>query len=75
MRKYIGINIDSQNTKKRNRSKAQKTPNIPVSRARSDIIKPLSPFSIEFHAARIHSGVRKVVSNTNHSDIPSMPMW
>ena len=75
MRKYIGISIDSQNTKKRNRSREQNTPNIAVSSARSDIIKPLNPFSIELHAARIHTGVRNVVSNTNHNEIPSIPIW
>src|SRR5687768_1562729 len=72
MMKYMGTRPTSQNTKKISRSSAMKTPSMPVSRNRNNIIKALT-LSLMPNDARMASGVRSVVSKTIVSERPSTP--
>ena len=67
------MSIASQKTKKRNRSRAQNTPTIAVSRRSIAIWNSLTRAVIWLHAESRQSGVRKVVSRTSSRLIPSIP--
>ncbi len=53
---------------------AQNTPIIRVSSTRKAIMYSATRVWIGFQLARIDSGIRKVVSRTNSTEMPSTPM-
>ena len=73
MIRYIGTSIPSQNTKKRKRSRATKTPSIPVSRRHIATRNSFTRVVICVHDARMQSGARSVVKRTRSRLIPSTP--
>jgi len=75
MTRYIGISIASQKTKKRKRSRATKTPSIPVSKRSIAIRNSFTRVVIWVSAASRQRGVRKVVRRIRSRLIPSTPTW
>ncbi len=75
IRKYMGTSITSQNTKKRMRSRARKTPIMPVSSTSSMMKNSFTRVRMLSHEASMAMGVRNVVRITSHRLRPSTPMW
>ena len=73
IRKAMGISMSSQKRKKRNMSRAKKTPMTPTS-SNSNITKnSFTRCWMLLHEARTEMGVRNVVNSTRNMLMPSAP--
>ena len=71
----MGISIASQKMKNRNRSRATKTPIIPVSSSSMQMLNAFTRCLIPAHEPTSAIGVRNVVRSTSHTLMPSTPTW